>query len=552
MATQLLLSVLLLLGSVQQQAGRNAIEGQVIRADSDTPAPIAQVRVVLARTQVAQTPTGPRYSEVAVTRTDSAGLFRLEGIPAGSYLLLANAEGFVTGQYGQRAANRPGAPLTVPDGGLASPIVFKLTPTATITGIVRDFDNEPMADVTVQVSKIGYSPDGQRTLTPASSTTTDDRGVFRLYWVTPDEYVVSASLPVVVAGGRLQVRNPSLPPAKSGYSATYYPGVTDVSRALSVKVQPGQTLDGITFHLVASPTRNLSGTVTDSRTGNPVRAVLQLISAVRGAGTIARTSQSNETGKYEFRGVPAGSYSVIAVQLPDEAALGVGTVDLQDKDVSGFNLSLKVLGSLRGRIVVEGGGALPNLTRVNIGFVPPAGAPPLPGGNNGGPITADGAFEITSVLSGTFELRANGIPPEYFVKSARLGGTDAWNVPVTVSGSTSDTLEIVLSTGVGSVRGTVADAKGVPLASSYVVLIPESRLRGKFAYYKTATTDQNGNFTLRGIPPGEYTLFAWDYIEGNAFYNPEFIREQEPKGMPVTVEANKESTARVTVIQLEN
>jgi hypothetical protein len=81
------------------------------------------------------------------------------------------------------------------------------------------------------------------------------------------------------------------------------------------------------------------------------------------------------------------------------------------------------------------------------------------------------------------------------------------------------------------------------------VLIPESRLRGKSSYYKTGTTDQNGNVTLRGIPPGQYTLFAWDYVEGYAFFNPEFLRQYEAKGTPVTLEENKQLDLRIQVIE---
>jgi hypothetical protein len=352
-------------------------------------------------------------------------------------------------------------------------------------------------------------------------------------------------MPVVLTGGRLQPRNPSQPPPRVGYAATYFPGVTDMARAQLVKVNPGETRDGVVFQLRPAASRNISGTVTDAATGRPARTILQLMSNVAGAGFTARQGQSNETGKYEFKAVPEGSYTIIAFALPDESRNAVGILSLQDKDVSDFNLTLKDGDSVRGKVTVEG--ATPQLNRLNIGLNPVSGLGAL--GNNSGPLAADGSFEIRGLQSGEFELFVSGVPADYFVKSARLGNADAWTSPISISNRTSETLEIILSSGAGSIRGTVVDQKGAPFASGSVVLIPESRLRGKSSYYKTGTTDQNGNVTLRGIPPGQYTLFAWDYVEGYAFFNPEFLRQYEAKGTPVTLEENKQLDLRIQVIE---
>jgi hypothetical protein len=112
-----------------------------------------------------------------------------------------------------------------------------------------------------------------------------------------------------------------------------------------------------------------------------------------------------------------------------------------------------------------------------------------------------------------------------------------------------DLEQIVLSTGAGSIRGTATDAAGTPFGSASVVLIPEQRFRGKSAYYKTATTDPAGGFLLRGIPPGEYLLFAWDSLEANAYFNRDFVQQHEPKGTPVVVEQDKEMISRLQVIE---
>ena len=66
------------------------------------------------------------------------------------------------------------------------------------------------------------------------------------------------------------------------------------------------------------------------------------------------------------------------------------------------------------------------------------------------------------------------------------------------------------------------------------VLIPDRR-RDRTELYKTATTDETGHFRIRGIPPGDYKIFAWDSIEEFGYYDSEFIRLFEQKGTPVRI-----------------
>jgi len=79
-------------------------------------------------------------------------------------------------------------------------------------------------------------------------------------------------------------------------------------------------------------------------------------------------------------------------------------------------------------------------------------------------------------------------------------------VEVVQRGPDPPTVNIVLSTNVGQIDGTVDDARLLPFAGAQVVLIPE-QFRDR-AVHKTAASDQEGRFTLRGIAPGNYKLYA--------------------------------------------
>jgi len=68
-----------------------------------------------------------------------------------------------------------------------------------------------------------------------------------------------------------------------------------------------------------------------------------------------------------------------------------------------------------------------------------------------------------------------------------------------------------------------------------VVAVPEARLRSRTDYFRKTVSDQSGRFVLRGVIPGAYTLLAWESMDGDDYYNPEFLRgyEGEGKALPV-------------------
>ena len=100
-------------------------------------------------------------------------------------------------------------------------------------------------------------------------------------------------------------------------------------------------------------------------------------------------------------------------------------------------------------------------------------------------------------------------------------------------------LEIVLSPNGGQVDGVVLDDKQQPAAGAKVALAPDEARRGRTDLYKTAVTDQYGRFTMRGIAPGDYKLFAWAELEPGAAQDPEFLKPYEKAGEAVSVQRER-------------
>ena len=89
-------------------------------------------------------------------------------------------------------------------------------------------------------------------------------------------------------------------------------------------------------------------------------------------------------------------------------------------------------------------------------------------------------------------------------------------------------LEIILSPRAAAVTGTVQNTKtGNAAPGATVVLIPqEKERRDQQNYYKMIMSDQLGAFSLTGVPPGEYKLYAWEDIEAGAYMDPDVLKAQ--------------------------
>jgi hypothetical protein len=81
-----------------------------------------------------------------------------------------------------------------------------------------------------------------------------------------------------------------------------------------------------------------------------------------------------------------------------------------------------------------------------------------------------------------------------------------------------------------------------------VVAVPEPRLRARIERYRTTESDQSGRFALHGIQPGDYMLFAWESVEGEAYYNPEFLKTCEAQGTALRVSEGDRKTIQLVVI----
>src|SRR5438093_1127587 len=96
----------------------------------------------------------------------------------------------------------------------------------------------------------------------------------------------------------------------------------------------------------------------------------------------------------------------------------------------------------------------------------------------------------------------------------------ALNQPLQFTASESARMDVVISANAGQVQGVAMNDRQQPAPGIQAILIPD-RTRDRIDLYKTAITDQSGRFTMTGIPPGDYKVFAWEAIEQFGYFDPD-------------------------------
>jgi hypothetical protein len=123
--------------------------------------------------------------------------------------------------------------------------------------------------------------------------------------------------------------------------------------------------------------------------------------------------------------------------------------------------------------------------------------------------------------------------------------------PLRIEYATPDPIRVVLGVDGGKVDGVVYDNVNRPIAGADVVLVPDAARRASPDQYRATKSDAGGHFLLRGIPPGDYKLFAWQGIEPNAYLNDIYMSGYEPLGTAMRVEPNAVGTTSIRIIPMD-
>lgn len=444
-------------------------------------------------------------SSIFFTVSDSLGRFRFNSIPAGTYRLTAQKEGYITKIIEHLQ-------ITQNTDNYIVPLEQQGTNTG---GIIRgnvsfDGTNLPAAN-----ARIDFLPLNAPSVTNGFTVITGPDGRYTKQ-LPAGSYVVSCTF--FSAAGVVYKE--------------YYDNKLHASEADIVNLSPGAVIENISFGIPGvqnPPMVLLKGAVRDTL-NHPVSQALVTLWIMN--DSLRLTTFSGSDGQYHFTltNHPAMNvgYRVSAQKEGFKAefynnkptfALADVIVIHGDTVVSGIDFSLEPLqnpgpSSISGTVYEEDG-----TTPIANAFVIASKRPT-------GEILftfsgATGAYSFANVSPGGYYIlfAATGYVPEFY-NNAQMW-EQATLIPASgqVTGINGTLTTVASNSNPGIVAGTITTAEGQPLSEVYVSVVNET---GQVIGY--AFSDAVGNYSVTGLAQGNYTVQAskvqYNSFSQNLLYNP--------------------------------
>ena len=522
-------ALLFTLAASQLAPSSGLIRGIVIKAGTSIRQPLQTARLELSG-----------GASPLVVRTNGTGEFAFPNLAPGQYTLTVTCDGFIRRQFPK--------PIVLGRGQAASNIVFELDPAPTAAGWVLDLLGDPIADVMVEALRRTYDVRGNPRWTRVATGLTNDRGEYRVFWLDPGDYFFYARSPQPDANDA-SPQNPVAP--------TYFPGVTTPEEAKSLRLDIGREVR-VDFRLNHAAVWSVNGHTMLETSGHPVAASVTLVPPAEDPSFSRYHAQSaaagSSPGEFDMEGVTPGSYILIAKSGSGAQELtAIKRIEIRAVQVApraGFSatLALSPPTAIGGRFFLESRETA-DLRRASVSLT--SVDPDLPSPRPASP-QLDGQFLLSGVLQGSYVLDVSNLPQDMYLKAARFGDDDVLEKPLALGQRQGTTpLQILIASDGGHVQVAAYNAKSQLHPGASVVLVPDAPRRHRREQYRVATSGDDGLATFRGIPPGNYKLFAWEDLEPNAYLNAAYLEVYESSGVPMKIGSADNPPISVRVIPKE-
>ncbi len=466
---------------------QGTIEGVVLNRITREPVPAASV-------DLAGAPGSPLHTTAGVS-----GLFRFTGLPPGDYTPAFDADHFFAAK---------GDPVHIRASETLQ-LEAELDPITTLDGRVLDPDGKPLPGMRVELK--------HRLM--GLSLVTDSEGRYRVTDLPSGTYLLLAR-PNRGIEHPGKIEQPPATKDKTVWSPTYYPSVTDPSQAVAVRAAGGE-LHGYDIRLRSLPVYRVRGTLLDDH-GNPAVKIPLTLRPVDSSDSLGKPDAETESGPggaFEFVDVGPGNWRILSETKRDGVDLaGFAVVAVSRHDEEDVRVRLAAPFALEG--------SLPPEAHVKNLYLDPVSGPARMQAY--AEVDPEGRFRFKWVFPGRYRLNRPR-PAGAYLTEVRLGEEDVTGEAFDLAPG-SPPLRLVFRFDTGSAHGTVE--KG---ARATVVFFPAAP--GDFPAAARCTPE--GKFELRDLPPGEYSVVAFNRVEEDRLYDPAFTQRLTRGAVTVRVEPSR-------------
>ncbi len=393
-------------------------------------------------------------------------------------------------------------------------------PYSVIEGQVVDEDGSPTTEFKITTLRATRSAGRWKYIATGTPLKVDDMGRFRIANLLPGRFKL-----VAVPTRRVE-------PAENiaNYVSTFYPSSLFIADAESIPVDGGKEARA-TIRLRKERVFNVQGKVIDAASGAALSGFLLILNPTQGnhSGSITPNAPVSTVrdGSFYFKDVIPGSYSIEPSNMVmivngssrlESKFFGHHQVMVKDHDLSDVLVPLQAGVIVRGKLIQQAQDKpLSTKSVVRLSAVSSLGR------DFSANVSTDGTFEILTVAPEQYRIHVLNLPEGSYLKTASSGDQDVTITPLDLSSGVGATLAITISPKAATATGSVYRESSGIAADVLVTLAPtDASRRSDPGTSRKARTDQNGQFVLKNLPPGEYRILAWEEIDDELAVDPEF------------------------------